>query len=127
MSARMSKGAALHSFMGSFGLTAYTTSSVPSDVILPYLTYELTLGAWEDGENNILINLWYYTESEAIPNAKVQQISERIGLGGVTIPCEGGAIWIKRGRPFAQAVKDDTAPHLKRRLINVDVEYLTLN
>lgn len=123
----MTKTAALHSFFSGFGLDAYTTASVPTDVELPYLTYELAVGAWGDGELNIPVDLWFYTTSEAIPNAKVQEISDYIGLGGVRVPCDGGAIWIKRGSPFAQSIKDDTAPDLKRRLINIDVEYDTNN
>lgn len=123
----MTKTAALQKFFEGFGLDAYAASSVPSDVILPYLTYELTVGAWGDGDNNILVNLWFYTTSEAIPNAKVQEISDYIGLGGVRVLCDGGALWIKRGRPFSQSLKEDTAPELKRRLINIDVEYDTIN
>ena len=123
----MTKAAALQKFFESFGLDAYAASSVPSDVILPYLTYELTVGAWGDGDNNILVNLWFYTTSEAIPNAKVQEISDYIGLGGVRVLCDDGALWIKRGRPFSQSLKEDTAPELKRRLINIDVEYDTIN
>ena len=124
---RPSKAAALQQFMESFGMAAYTTASVPEDVIFPYLTYELITGAFDMGEVSINVNLWFYTESEAIPNAKVQQISERIGPGGLTVPCEGGAIWIKRGSPFAQSLRDDAAPNLKRRYINLDVEYFTAN
>lgn len=123
----MTKTAALQSFFESFGLDAYTTASVPDEVMLPYLTYEPAVGAWGDGEYNILVNLWFYTTSEAIPNAKVQEISNYIGLGGIRIPCDGGSIWIKRGVPFAQAVKDDAAPGLKRRIINLDAEFDTLN
>ena len=123
----MTKNAALQKFFEGFGMGAYTTASVPKDVILPYLTYEAAVGAFGDGEYNIPVSLWFWTTSEAIPNAKVQEISDYIGYGGVRIPCDGGSIWIKRGIPFAQAVKDDTAPDLKRRLINLNVEYDTLN
>ncbi len=123
----MTKNAALQKFFESFGMDAYTTASVPSDVMLPYLTYEPAVGSFGDGEYNIQVNLWFYTTSEAIPNAKVQEISAYIGYGGIRIPCDGGSIWIKRGVPFAQGVKDDTAPDLKRRIINIDAEFDTLN
>lgn len=123
----MTKNAALQEFFESFGMDAYAAASVPSDVQLPYLTYESSVGAFGDGEYNIPVNLWFYTTSEAIPNAKVQEISDYIGYGGIRVPCDGGSIWIKRGIPFAQSIKDDTAPGLKRRLLNIDVEYHTLN
>lgn len=123
----MTKAAALHQFFSGFGIPAYTATSVPDDAIFPYLTYELITGAWEEGPVSMTVNLWFYTESEAIPNAKAQQMSDSIGLGGRTIPCDGGMIWIKRGSPWCQSLSDDTAPGIKRRYINVTAEYTTIN
>lgn len=123
----MTKGAALHEFFSSFGMDAYAASAVPDDVIFPYLTYELITSAWEGGEVGLTVNLWFYTESEAIPNAKAQELSEAIGFGGVTIPCDGGFIWLKRGSPWCQSLSDEANPTIKRRYINVTAEYNTFN
>ena len=122
----MTKDKALHAWFSQF-LPAYPTSNVPKDVVFPWLTYELITGSWDSGEIALTVNLWYYTESEAIPNAKAQELSDAIGYGGVTIPCDGGFIWLKRGSPWCQNVKDDTDPNIKRRYINVTAEYMTLN
>lgn len=122
----MTKGAALQAFFQRF-LDAYAASSVPNDVTFPYLTYELTTSAWDGGEVGLTVNLWFYTTSESIPNAKAQELSEAIGYGGVTIPCNGGFIWIKRGSPWCQSLKDETDQNIKRRYINVTAEYMTLN
>ena len=122
----MTKGAALHQFFSRF-MTAYTTSNVPEDAIFPYLTYELITDSWYGGEVGITVNLWVYTESEAIPNAKVHQISQAIGAGGFFLPCDGGGIWIQRGSPWCQSLPDDTAPGIKRRYLNITAEYMTLN
>ena len=65
---KMTKGAAIQSFFERF-MDAYAVSSVPEDVVFPYLTYEYTVDAWDGGEVGITANLWFYTESEAIPNA----------------------------------------------------------
>lgn len=123
----MTKAAALHQFFSGFGMPAYTTTSVPDDAIFPYLTYELITSAWEEGETALTVNLWFYTESEAIPNAKAQQMSDTIGMGGKTIQCDGGMVWIKRGSPWCQSLSDDTAPGIKRRYINITAEYITIN
>lgn len=123
----MTKAAALYQFFSSFGMEAYTSTSVPDDVTFPYLTYELITSAWEDGEVGLTVNLWFYTTSEAIPNAKAQELSKAIGLGGKIIPCEGGAIWLKRGSPWCQSLSDETSPTIKRRYINITAEYLTEN
>lgn len=122
----MTKGEALYEFFNKF-LPSYAATSVPDDVVFPYLTYENVVDNWAGGEVGLTVNLWFYTESEAIPNAKAQQIADDIGYGGKTIPCDGGMMWIKRGSPWCQSLPDDTAPGIKRRYLNVTVEYLTLN
>lgn len=122
----MTKGAALQAFLSQF-MDAYAASAVPDDVIFPYLTYELTTSAWDGGEVGLTVNLWFYTTSEAIPNAKAQDLSDTIGYGGVTLPCDGGFIWLKRGSPWCQSLRDDTDPMIKRRYINITAEYLTIN
>lgn len=122
----MTKEAALHAFFEQF-LPSYAASAVPEDVVFPYLTYELITGAWEEGEVGLTVNLWYYTTSEAAPNAKVREISAAIGMSGTLVPCDNGAIWFKRGSPWAQSLTDSTDTRIKRRHLNVTVEYLTPN
>lgn len=120
----MTKDKALQAWFERF-LTAYPASNVPDDVIFPYLTYELITGAFDSGEIGLTVNLWYYTESEAVPNAKAQEMSEAIGMGGTVIPCDGGYIWLKRGSPWCQTIVEEQEPNIKRRYINITVEYLT--
>lgn len=120
----MTKAAVLQAFFSGF-LPAYPASSVPEDVLFPYLTYDLTLDAWTGGEVGLTVNLWYYTDSEAIPNAKAQELSEAIGQGGRILPCDGGFVWLKRGSPWCRSLRDDTDPGIKRRYLNVTAEYLT--
>lgn len=119
----MTRAAALQAWFEQF-LPAYTDASVPDDAVFPWLTYELVSGAWGE-EDGITVNLWYYTQSEAVPNAKAQEIANAIGMGGVFVHYDGGAMWIKRGSPWCQSVKDDSDPNIKRRYINITVEYLS--
>lgn len=123
----MTKDIALHRFFSSFGIAAYVSTNVPDDAIFPRLTYEFVTSAFGEGEVAITVNLWYHTESEVVPNAKAQEISDRIGTGGITVPCDGGSIWLKRGSPFCQSVSDNTDKDIKRRYINISAEYITLN
>lgn len=123
----MTKGAAIQEFFSRFDMEAFSASAVPEDTVFPYLTYELVVDAFDGGEVSMTVNLWFRTESEAIPNAKAQQIADAIGRGGVTLPVDGGYIWLKRGTPWCQSVPDDTAPNVKRRYLNVTAEYLTEN
>ena len=123
----MTPEAAVYTFLSSFGIPAYAASSVPDQATFPYLTYDLVLGEWGQPEVNMPVNVWYRTESEAQPNAKVREIADAIGLGGVTVPCDGGMLWLKKGSPWAQAVTvEGEDEKVKRRYVNINIEYLTI-
>lgn len=122
----MTKAQALQTWFEQF-LPAYPTSNVPEDAVFPWLTYELITGAFDSGEIAMTVNLWFHTESEAVPNAKAQEIADAIGMGGTVIPCDGGYIWLKRGSPWCQNIADESDNNIKRRYLNVTAEYLTTN
>lgn len=124
----MTPEAAIYTFLSGFSVPAYASASVPDQAQFPYLTYDLILGEWEQGEVNMQVNVWYRTESEAAPNAKVREISQAIGMGGVTLPCDGGMLWLKKGSPWAQAVTiDGEDEKVKRRLLNISIETITFD
>lgn len=127
MGAVMTPEAAVYRFFSGFGIDAYASTSVPDNRPFPYITYDLTIpGELDDGEAMMTANVWYRTDSEAVPNAKVREIGQRIGRGGITLRCDGGMLWLKRGTPWAQAVNISGADEkVKRRYLNIDIEYLT--
>lgn len=120
----MTKDKALYAWFNNF-MPFYPVSSVPGDVVFPYGTYELITDSLYGGEVGLTVNLWFYTESEADPNAKAQEFAQYIGLSGAVIPCDEGYIWIKRGTPWSQSLTDENDNKIKRRYINVTAEYLT--
>lgn len=122
----MTKAAAIYQFWNSFGLTAYEENTVPTDADFPYITYQLVTDSF-DREIPLTASLWYRSESWTDINAKTEEISQKISRGGKIIPCDGGAIWLKRGQPFAQNMGDDSDDLIKRKYINITVEYLTPN
>lgn len=123
----MTKAEAMHSFFSSFGLRAYEASTVPTGEdapSFPYLTYQYA----EDSFGNpvaLSMSLWYRSTSWAEINAKTEEISARIGRGGVSFPCDGGGVWIRRGSPFAQSMGDNTDDMIRRKYINLVAEYMT--
>ena len=121
----MTKTAALYNFFSQFGVNAYPSNNTPGKLVFPYLTYEVAISGFLEGETAIVVNLWYYTTREDIPNAKVEEISKAIGLGGKTIRCDEGIIWIKKGSPFCKSLKDENEGTVKRRVINLSLEFLT--
>ena len=122
----MTKEQALHSFFNSFDITGYRITSVPDDVIFPYLTYDAPVSSFEEDPVSITANLYYYTDSEADPDAKAEEIRQRIGMGGYRVPCDGGFIWLKWGSPWCQSLVDETDKNIKRRYMNITAEYFTL-
>ena len=120
----MTKAAAIYQFWSSFGLTAYEENTVPTDAAFPYVTYQLVTDSF-DREVTAAASLWYRGESWTAINAKTEEISAHIGLGGKIIKCDGGRIWIKRGQPFAQNMGDESDDLIKRKYLNVTIEYFT--
>ena len=122
----MTKAAAIYQFWSSFGLTAYEENTVPEDAAFPYLTYQLVTDSF-DHEVAATVSLWYRSESWTAINAKTEEISAHIGLGGKIIKCDGGHIWIKRGQPFAQNMGDESDDLIKRKYLNLTFEFFTAN
>ena len=122
----MTKEQALHQFFNQFDITGYRNTSVPDDVIFPYLTFDVPISSFEEDPVSITLNLYYYTDSEAEPDAKAEQIRNAIGMGGKLLKCDGGVIWLKWGSPWCQSLVDDTDATIKRRYINITAEYLTI-
>lgn len=122
----MTQEAAQQNFWASFGIPAYPNTAVPKNPQLPYLTYQAVSG-FLGNISNPAIQIWYWTESEAIPNAKADEIAKRIGQGGVILPCDGGAIWIKRGNPWRVSANAQDENSLKLRQLNATIEFIVNN
>lgn len=122
----MTKEQALHKFFNSFGIVGHRITSVPDDVVFPYLTYDAPISSFDEDPVSITLNLYYYTDSEAIPDAKAEEIRQAIGKGGKLLRCDGGGIWLLWGSPWCQSLVDDTNSNIKRRYINITAEYLTI-
>lgn len=121
----MTKSEAVQAFLERCGSPVYAAASVPDHAEFPYTTYEMQTAAFGDGEVPITVNAWFYTASEDIADAYCEQLSRLIGRGGVMLPCDDGAVWIKRGSPFAQRIKNTGEDMIKRRYINVSAEFFT--
>ena len=120
----MTKAAAIYQFWSGFGLTAYEENTVPTDAAFPYITYQLVTDNF-DREIPLTASLWYRSESWTAINEKTEEVSREISRGGKIIPCDGGAIWFKRGQPFAQNMGDESDNLIKRKYLNIAVEFMT--
>lgn len=119
----MNKYQALQSFLEKVGVPVYAESSVPEQAEYPYMTYSQVDGDFMSGETSMNVNLWCYTDTESQPNELVFQLSKLVGFGGTTLIYDTGAIWVKKGSPFAQNIPDES--NVKHRYINLDLEFLS--
>ena len=122
----MDKFQALQSFWSSFGIPAYDENTVPTGddaPAFPYITYDAVVS---DLGNPVAMSasLWYYGTSWGQITAKLEDISFAIGRGWRLLPIDNGAVWIKKGSPFAQRMNDSN-DMIRRIFINITAEYLT--
>ena len=118
------KEQALNAFWSSFGVPAYDENTVPDDAAMPCITYETSIG---DLFNTVLLSasVWTRSASWAWAANKAQEISDEIGTGGTCYGYDGGMLWIKRGKPFAQRVADPADSMIRRYLINIEADFLS--
>lgn len=120
----MNKAQTINEFWNSFKIPAYDMYSVPTDVQMPYITYEYV----EDNLDNVVMlsaSIWYKSTSWIGVSGKAAEIAEYIGNGKI-LKTDEGYIYITRGTPFMQRLSD-TDDSVRRIYINLQVEYMTLN
>lgn len=119
------KSQAIQNFWSSFQIPAYDARTVPDDAEMPYITYEVSLGAIEQ----ILLisaDVWYRSTSWADISQKVDEIAEKLGKNGYyRANIDGGHLWLKMGTPFAQRMDDPDDDMIRRYYLQVNAEFLT--
>ena len=109
---------ALYAFWSSFGLPAYTTTTVPDEAQLPYITYSLVESEPLRPATHYA-PVFYRDTGNAALLAKVDQIKAAIG-DGIEIPCTGGIVCIRPDSPFAQ-IMVDAVPENRYAYINLQI------
>ena len=97
--------ATLKTFFGGFGIPAYSETSVPDDVQLPYITYPIK-EPWWNQPTSFYIVLWSRTNGYADVLTKADQIKAAIGEG-VSLEADGGWVVIRPDNPLTQEMKDN--------------------
>ena len=114
---------AFHTWISGFSLSAYEETSVPDGAVLPYITYEVNTGYFGD---TILgtFSLWYRDTGWATIVGKSDEIAANIGRGGKVIPYTNGALWIRRGDPWAQRMSEPSDDTIRRIVHNYIIEFV---
>ncbi len=103
---------ALYSFFGGFGIPAYLEDNIPASAALPYLTYQPTIpGGWNESAT-FHARLWYPSSNG---RTSILQTEDAIGAAlqdSTTFSCEGGAIVLRTGSPWAQPLDNPPEGYL---------------
>lgn len=121
----MTKEQALNSFWNSFGLPAYDENTIPDDVEMPYITFEVSTGRMED---LILLSasLWYRSQSWAEITQKANQIGQAIArMMPPAIALDNGRLYLYQGSPFTRRMAEPSDSGVRRIVLNVQTEFLT--
>lgn len=118
-------------FWKSFGLRAFEENSVPTGKNkppYPYITYQYSTSGFD---NTVMLtaSLWYRSTSWEPVLMMADDVAGVITDSGVNKVSEDGsqAIWVKRGTPFMSRMPDEADDNMvKRMLINVEVEFLSI-
>ena len=95
---------ALKTWVGSYGLPAYTVESIPEDVNVPYLTYPLTEPEWNQ-QASFYIQGWFRSTSNEQLSSVADEIISDIGVGK-TMKTASGYLVIYPETPLVQMLVD---------------------
>lgn len=121
----MDRWEALYYFWSSFDVPAYDETSVPSDARFPYITYQASVGPFEQIQN-VTASVWTESRSWLQADTIADAIEKKIKEMGCP-PIRGGRYRVFIGdTPFAQNLGDPDNDLIKRKLINVEFEFMTV-
>ena len=123
----LDKEQALHKFWSSFSWAARDENTVPDNAMTlfsgHYITYNVATAALGQPVP-LMADLWERNTSWAGVTKKAQEISKYIGIGGKSIPCDGGYLYICRGTPFTKRLPDSD-DEVRRINLNIMIEFLS--
>lgn len=121
----MNKIQALDNFWNGFiegnDWKAYDATSVPDNISYKHITYEVSSDEFGYPVAQTA-NLWDKSTSWEAITLKEMQISDYVGRGGIMITYDDGAMWVKKGTPWAQRLVD--SEDIKRIVLNVEIEFI---
>lgn len=108
---------ALNTFFNDFGIPGYLEDNIHPAASLPYLTYKPTIpGGWNETAS-FHARLWYPSKGGRAPILQTEDTISAALANGLTIKCEGGAILLCKGTPWAQPLNNTPEGYLCEYLI----------
>lgn len=113
---------AIKSFWEEFNLPVYEQNSVPDTAKMPYITYEVQIGGFDETVS-MIGSVWYRSTKWDNAAAKMTEISNTIKTGYYQ-PYDNGTIFITKSEPFAQFMGDSADDAIKRVYIMLNAEFI---
>lgn len=101
----LNTAATLKTFLGGFGLPAYTLDSVPENVELPYITYPLVEPEWDE-QASFYCQIWYRKNKLADLLTKADEVVAAIGTMK-KFEQTGGYLVLYPSTPLIQILTDE--------------------
>lgn len=119
----MDEWSALNAFWNGFSIPAYDENTVPDDEEMPYITFEASVGGFDDP---ILLSasLYYRSQSWREISQKAKEIGQTINSGH-GVGYQGGRLWITPQSPFAQRMSEPNDSGVRRILLQIQAEFQT--
>ena len=103
---------ALNTFFNDFGIPGYLEDNIPDGAVLPYLTYQPVIpGGWNE-TSSFHARLWYPSKAGRAPVLRTEDAISAALQDGTTLSCEGGAILLQKGNPWAQPLNNTPEGYL---------------
>ena len=121
----MDKWQAQHEFWSSFGVPAYEEHSVPDGAPFPRITYEAATSVFESLVS-ITASIWTRSTSWATADGLADEVERYIKSMECPV-INGGRYRVYIGdTTFAQRMDDPSDDQIKRILLNVTFEFMTI-
>lgn len=123
MGASESINRALSTFFNGFGIPAYLEDNISEGAALPYLTYLPVIpGGWNES-STFHARLWYPSRDGRVPILQTEDAISAALQDSITLTCEGGAIVLRAGTPWAQPM-DNTPEGYLCEYLNFEITRL---
>ena len=116
---------ALSSFFSGFDIPVYPEDFIPEKTALPYLTVLPVIPkGWNDAAA-FHARLWYPSDGGKLPILRKTDEIRAALADGLVIDCEGGAVLLCAGDPWAQSMDDPAEKYLCEYLNFEVTSYVT--
>ena len=122
----MDRWEAQYQFWNSFGVPAYEANSVPDikNLTYPYITYEAMAGGFDD-TLSVTASIWDESTSWQTADELTDTIERAIALM-LPVRYDGGMYRVWKGTPFAQNMGDPDNDKIRRKVLNVNFEFMDM-